>query len=68
MKPHTINKTIHFIAGWYINKNVCTDLIKYFENSPDYEQTFLYRKEGVLFLKKGKVGIPRAVRKEVETG
>ena len=33
MKPHTINKKIHFIAGWYINKNVCTDLIKYFENS-----------------------------------
>ena len=35
MKPHTINKETHFIGGWYINKNVCTDLIKYFENSPD---------------------------------
>jgi len=33
MKPHIINKKTHFIGGWYINKNVCTDLIKYFENS-----------------------------------
>ena len=35
MKPHTINKKTHFIGGWYIDKNVCTDLIKYFENSSD---------------------------------
>jgi hypothetical protein len=35
MRPHTINKETHFIGGWYINKKVCTDLIKYFENSPD---------------------------------
>jgi hypothetical protein len=34
MKPHPINKKTHFIAGWYIDKSVCTDLIKYFENSP----------------------------------
>ena len=27
MKPHTINKKIHFIGGWYIDKNVCTNLI-----------------------------------------
>ena len=33
--PHTINKKTHFIGGWYIDKNVCTNLIKYFENSPD---------------------------------
>ena len=35
MKAHAINKKTHFIGGWYINKNVCTDLIKYFENSPN---------------------------------
>jgi len=50
MKPHTINKKIHFIAGWYINKNVCTDLIKYFENSP-------HKKEGVLGLETGETGV-----------
>jgi len=52
MKPHTINKTIHFIAGWYINKNVCTDLIKYFENSP-------HKKGGLLRLKEGKMGVDK---------
>lgn len=44
MKPHTINKKNNFIEGWYINKNVCTNLIKYFENSPN-------KKPGVLKLK-----------------
>ena len=58
MKPHIINKKIHFIAGWYINKNVCTDLIKYFENSPD-------RKEGVLILKSGKSGVDK--KKKIST-
>jgi len=43
MKSHTINKKTHFIAGWYIDKNVCTDLIKYFENSSN-------KKQGVLAL------------------
>ena len=43
MKPHPINKKTHFIAGWYIDKNVCTDLIKYFENSSN-------KKQGVLAL------------------
>ena len=43
MTPHIINKKTDFIAGWYIDKNVCTDLIKYFENSPD-------QKPGVLGL------------------
>ena len=32
--PHKINKLNNFIAGWYINKKVCTDLINYFKNSP----------------------------------
>jgi hypothetical protein len=50
MKSHTINKKTHFIGGWYINKNVCTDLIKYFENSPD-------KKPGVLYSTKREVGI-----------
>ena len=67
MKPHTINKKIHFIGGWYINKNVCTDLIKYFENAPDYEQTFLYRKEDVLFLNKGKVGTNKKQKQRLST-
>jgi hypothetical protein len=50
IKPHTINKKTHFIGGWYINKNICTDLIKYFENSPNQTQ-------GVLSLESGKVGV-----------
>ena len=44
MKSHTINKKTHFIGGWYINKNVCTDLIKYFENSPHKRPGHVYRK------------------------
>jgi len=46
MKPHTINKETYFIGGWYINKNVCTDLIKYFENSPNKIPGTVYRKKG----------------------
>jgi len=41
MKSHAINKKLHFICGWYINKNRCTDLIKYFENSPNKKQGVL---------------------------
>jgi hypothetical protein len=50
MRPHAINKETHFIGGWYIDKNVCTDLIKYFENSPN-------KTPGVLGLKSGKQGV-----------
>ena len=35
MKSHAVNNKPYFISGWYINKNICNDLIKYFENSPD---------------------------------
>ena len=35
MKSHAVNNKPYFICGWYINKNICNDLIKYFENSPD---------------------------------
>jgi len=35
MKSHTVNNKPYFICGWYINKNICNDLIKYFENSPN---------------------------------
>ena len=52
MKSHTINKKTHFIGGWYITKNVCTNLIKYFENSPN-------KKQGVLNLKSGKSGVDK---------
>ena len=41
MKPHTINKETHFIGGWYIDKKVCTNLIKYFENSAAKSQGVL---------------------------
>jgi len=33
MKEHKINKLNNFIKGWYINKNVCDDLIKLFNNN-----------------------------------
>ena len=33
MKSHKINNLNNFIAGWYINKTVCDNLISYFENS-----------------------------------
>jgi len=34
VKPSKINKLNNFIAGWYIDKKVCDDLINYFEKSP----------------------------------
>ena len=51
MKPHPVNKKLYFICGWYINKNVCTNLIKYFENSPN-------QRPGTLGIK-GKPGIDK---------
>ena len=35
MKPHPVNKKPYFICGWYIAKKVCSNLIEYFENSPN---------------------------------
>ena len=46
MRPHIINKETHGIAGWYIDKSVCIDLIKYFENSPNKGLGLLYLKSG----------------------
>tara|TARA_R110002020_G_scaffold386143_1_gene596956 strand:+ start:190 stop:792 length:603 start_codon:yes stop_codon:yes gene_type:complete len=45
--PHKINKLNNFIAGWYIDKKVCTDLINYFNKNPSYwEPGMLGRGEG----------------------
>jgi len=46
MRPHTLNKKTHGIAGWYIDKSVCIDLIKYFENSPNKGLGLVYLKSG----------------------
>ena len=35
MTPSKINKLNNFIAGWYIDKKVCDDLINYFEKAPE---------------------------------
>ena len=35
MEPSKINKLNNFIAGWYIDKKVCDDLINYFEKSSE---------------------------------
>tara|TARA_R100001132_G_C3223667_1_gene61225 strand:+ start:45 stop:641 length:597 start_codon:yes stop_codon:yes gene_type:complete len=51
MKVSKINKLNQFISGWYINKKVCTDLIKYFEDSPNQQP-------GKLFVK-GEPGIDK---------
>ena len=37
MKPHEINKLNNGIAGFYINKECCNNLIEYFENSEQYQ-------------------------------
>ena len=34
-QPHVINKEDHFIAGWYINHDVCDQLIDFFESKSD---------------------------------
>ena len=51
MKSHSVNKKPYFICGWYINKKVCTNLIKYFENSSN-------QRAGTIGVK-GKPGINR---------
>ncbi len=33
MKPFKHNNKNNFLAGWYINKKVCADMIKYFNSS-----------------------------------
>jgi len=35
MRSHSLNKLNNFIGGWYISKEVCKDLIKYYEQSSD---------------------------------
>jgi len=35
LKEHKINKLNNFIKGWYIDKNVCNDLIKFFNLNKD---------------------------------
>ena len=35
MKEYRQNKKNNFIAGWYIKKKICDDLIKYYEKSKD---------------------------------
>jgi hypothetical protein len=35
LKEHKINKLNNFINGWYIDKNVCKDLIKFFKLNKD---------------------------------
>ena len=35
LKEHKINKLDNFIKGWYIDKNICKDLIKFFELNKD---------------------------------
>jgi len=32
LKPHSINQNNNFISGWYIDKNLCDNLIDFFEN------------------------------------
>ena len=54
MEPHPTNKKNNFIDGWYIDKSVCTDLIKYFENSSD-------KKPGVIS-SYGKPGINKKIK------
>ena len=58
MKEHKFNKKNNFIEGWYIDKKVCTNLIKYFEKLP-------HKTRGALGLKDGKRGID--IRKKLST-
>lgn len=52
MFPNKINKLNNFICGWYIDKKVCKDLIKYFEKSNK-------KIAGHLSLEGGEVGIDK---------
>lgn len=39
MIEHELNKLNEFIRGWYIDKNVCNDLINFFENNNGLQKT-----------------------------
>jgi len=52
MKNSSVNKLDNFIGGWYIDKDICTNLIDYFEKSND-------KKEGRIGLPNGEVGVDK---------
>jgi prolyl 4-hydroxylase len=39
MKTHKINEKNLFLKGWYINQNVCDDIVNFFEKRKDLQQT-----------------------------
>ena len=55
MKPSKINTLNNFIAGGYIKKQVCDNLIKFFENSPDKQTGKMSIKGEIKEFKKYKV-------------
>lgn len=47
LKKHNLNKKPLFIKGYFINKNICTDLITYFETHKEFHA------EGKVYVKDG---------------
>ena len=52
MKASSINEANNFIAGWYIDKSICDNLIEYFEQNPNKVE--------------GKCGSKNLVKKEIK--
>lgn len=54
MKEHKINKSNLCISGWYIDKQICDDLILHFENSDKKITGTLYGSNGKAIVDKNK--------------
>ena len=39
MIEHELNKLNEFIRGWYIDKNICKNIINFFEKNSDLQKT-----------------------------
>jgi len=47
LKPHFINQNNNFISGWYIDKNLCDNLIDFYENDNTKSPGITYGEGGV---------------------
>jgi len=45
MKAHSVNDLDNFIGGWYIDTDLCDELINYYEENPNKYQGFVGQHE-----------------------
>jgi len=63
MKPFKLNNKIDFIAGWYIDKKVCDEMIKYFKKTKKNKSGV--KKIGTIVLN-GKTKINKSIKDSID--